>query len=604
MLSFHPCSCAVLDGKCSTLVRRWTDPWYCLIRIRPESTPFGTFRGRKARFDHWQSNLNTPSQGLHGGTGFQGRSPHHSLNTPALVQGQGIRSIIQNTTMWCTRKLSSLLILSSVLLLQCRSVVLHGKRLSLQRRAVSASRMITSGSGTLDNVFNQRYVSNITVNGQTFKVLIDTGSSDLWIRPSPGLTFENTGISVSDRYGDGTTTSVNGTIGFASVELGGYTSDRQAFNNATSVGLGLVLDLQLDGLIGLGFDGNRASPIAAAILSNDMDPNLGKPFLFNIFEQTPQNDNFIGISLSRTDDLEGSADASFTINEIDSANGDVVQSPELPLVPGTNGRWSIAIDGISVDGVDLTLPKSAVAGSPDGKIVALMDTGTPTGLLPADVLAALYAAIPGSGQSTTLTGAGGSTFTVPCDTTSIVRINIGGKFFAVHPLDLSDAVVDPTTGELVCITPLGSAAANTEFDTIFGDTFLRNIYTVYNFGDSISQSPTGNATMQLLSQTDPAKAAVDVVKVRMARLNQQSSQVVGATDLAASGGNAATPTDSDVELQLKKYAPIVIGLLGGNLLVVLILVAIGLVVCIKRGGKDVRRSRAQKYAPVGFTEDE
>jgi hypothetical protein len=71
---------------------------------------------------------------------------------------------------------------------------------------------------------------------------------------------------------------------------------------------------------------------------------LEEPFLYDIFGQTPQQDNFFGISPSRTDDLEGSAEASFTINEVDGTYSDVVIAPVLPLFPAT-GRWSILLDG-------------------------------------------------------------------------------------------------------------------------------------------------------------------------------------------------------------------------------------------------------------------
>jgi hypothetical protein len=72
------------------------------------------------------------------------------------------------------------------------------------------------------------------------------------------------------------------------------------------------LDAGLDGLIGLSFAGTDVSPLMNTLQENGMDPNLGVPFLFNVFDQTPNQNNFLGISLSRTDDLEGSAEASLT----------------------------------------------------------------------------------------------------------------------------------------------------------------------------------------------------------------------------------------------------------------------------------------------------
>lgn len=48
--------------------------------------------------------------------------------------------------------------------------------------------------------------------------------------PPQDFVFNNTGIPVTNSYGDGETTDVVGTIGFASVQLGGYTVDYQGMS--------------------------------------------------------------------------------------------------------------------------------------------------------------------------------------------------------------------------------------------------------------------------------------------------------------------------------------------------------------------------------------
>ncbi|KAJ7725884.1 hypothetical protein B0H14DRAFT_3620332 [Mycena olivaceomarginata] len=71
-----------------------------------------------------------------------------------------------------------------------------------------------------------------------------------------------------------------------------------------------------------------------------LDETLGKLFLLNIFDQKPDQQNLIGVSLPRMDDLEGSADASFFVNEVDQDYADVVFASAIPLFPGNNGRCS------------------------------------------------------------------------------------------------------------------------------------------------------------------------------------------------------------------------------------------------------------------------
>ncbi|KAJ6458399.1 aspartic peptidase domain-containing protein [Mycena vitilis] len=237
-------------------------------------------------------------------------------------------------------------------------------------------------TGTADRL-DVRYATNITVNGRNFRVAIDTGSSDLWIAPRGGFAFNNTGIPISDGFLGG---DVNGTIGFASVQFGGQLMIKPSI---TPRRCGILLGL--DGLLGLSFNAVAVSPIMRTFQNKGMDPNLGETFLFNIFDQTPGQSNFIGISLSRTDDLEGSAGASFGINEVDPTYAAVSQAPPLPLFPSTNRVWSVLLDGISVEGAqDIILPASNVDGTPPGKLVAVLDTGTPTASLPKQLNDAVY----------------------------------------------------------------------------------------------------------------------------------------------------------------------------------------------------------------------
>ncbi|KAJ7442005.1 aspartic peptidase domain-containing protein [Mycena latifolia] len=471
----------------------------------------------------------------------------------------------------------------------------------------------TNANGTLESV-PYRYITNITVNGENFRVILDTGSSDLIIKPRGDFVFNDTGIQVTNHYGGG---YIAGTIGFASVQMGNYTFDAQGtcsyswrtepathafletFTNTTSFVSSVplipasqssvteIFDIGLDGLIGVSFDGAQAPDMMAALNDSGWDPTFAEPFLYNIFDQTPEENNFIGVSLSRSGDLEGSADASFTINEIDETYAAAVNAPLLPIFPGTNGRWTILVDDISIDGTNISLPTSTAPMRPRGNY-QLVDS--------------IYSAIPGARYR-------------PSDHAC------SGQPFPIHPLDLSDLSVDAYSNSdpPTCVATIEASGGNGEDDGVFGDPFMRNMYSVFNFGDAISKSPTGNASIQLLSQTDPIAAAADVLNVRMPRIspsptasatddpvststlsNSPANSASGTTLAAALENDSTSPTNSDSEV--KKWAPIVIGLLGGNLLVMLILAAIGLALCIKRGGKN--SAPKPKYHPVRFGEDE
>jgi hypothetical protein len=122
--------------------------------------------------------------------------------------------------------------------------------------------------------------------------------------------------------------------------------------------------------------------------------------------------------------------------------------------------------------------------------------------------------------------------------------------------------------------------------------------------------------MQLLAETDPQTVASEAVAVRQSTLSQlgpelspeEILQLIG-TDTSSSASTStdisATGSQTDSQSAVKKYAPIVIGLLGANLLIGLILVALGVLGCIRRGNRGTTKSSAARtsYAPVGTKEE-
>ncbi|KAJ7626208.1 aspartic peptidase domain-containing protein [Roridomyces roridus] len=374
----------------------------------------------------------------------------------------------------------------------------------------------TTASQTVDAV-DLRYVTNITVNGRNFRVLIDTGSIDLWLVTPPDFTFNDTKIFVNNGFLGG---AVNGTIGFGTVQLGSYTVAQQAFNSAKVVQLGDVLNLGLDGLIGLSFQGQGTpSAIEEALDEAGMDPKLGTPFLLNVFNQTPNQNNAIGMSLTRTDDSEGTAISSFTINSVDPAIANA-RIPAIPLFPGDNGIWSFLVDGFSVNGQQIAVPASSVDNVPLGKMVFRLDTGTPSALMPQPLMDAIYSSISGSVFRVVRGFDSEPVWTVPCDSTAILSMMVGSQYFPIHPLDLSEVFIETTTQQPVCVSPFLGAPGNIFRDILAGDSFMRNFYSIFNFANAITLAPTQNASVQLIPETNATSASQDAVNVRNALLNK------------------------------------------------------------------------------------
>jgi hypothetical protein len=58
-----------------------------------------------------------------------------------------------------------------------------------------------------------------------------------------------------------------------------------------------------------------------------------------------------------------------------------------------------------------------------------------------------------------------------------------GQYFPIHPLDLSDIAVhadDNGNNVTVCVSTMGALPGSVEYDSLFGDTFMRNFYSVYD----------------------------------------------------------------------------------------------------------------------------
>lgn len=168
---------------------------------------------------------------------------------------------------------------------------------------------------------------------------------------------------------------------------------------------------------------------------------------------------------------------------------------------------------------------------------------------------------------------------------------------------------------------------------LLGDAFLRNVYSLFDYGDFTGEKgdQVANAYIQVLALTDPEDALADFNRSRSAALAQSPPEATfeilqqevqaanNSTTTSTSSKSSPTSNGKAVENAVQSddlqdsasvvdkfnaYGPAIIGLLSGNLLVGIILCAIGLSVCIKRGASVGSASRsAPIYAPVRFKED-
>ncbi|CAA7263719.1 unnamed protein product [Cyclocybe aegerita] len=538
----------------------------------------------------------------------------------------------------------------------------HGLKLPFERRAPRGANMRSPRVATrysfsastqkedITNIGDIRYIANITINGVVVPVVLDTGSTDLWVIPPGGIgAFNGTGIPLELLYGDGTY-GVSGTIGISPFSFGTYSIARQAFMNArTSTILGMQ-ELGVYGIFGLSFDFGFASPINTKIQSlYGNEATWGASVLKNIFEQHPEQPNFVALELGRSEDLEDTDGGEFTIGEYAPEHAVVANATKLAQYPKGGNRWTTLLEGVYVEGEAIAVG-SDIPGVPAGHAQVLLDTGDPSAILPTATANAIYSRVPGAALYEAPTGE--HMWIVPCNTTTLVELSFAGQRYPIHPLDLT-TLTDPieVNGQerIACVGALKGVDAwgGNEYDMSLGDSFLRNVYSVFDFGDPLPDGSTGEPYMQLLSLVDPTEAVSEVATIRgktLATLPPEIDpatlvRILTGTDAPSPSGTSGAPpiepTDGSspeskakekpilgvsspsvgeegVGLAVdgetfKKYALAAILLLAANIVIGLVLIVFAVLGCMRRGSAASRKSSvravAPQYAPVKLEEE-
>ncbi|KAJ7673543.1 aspartic peptidase domain-containing protein [Mycena rosella] len=394
----------------------------------------------------------------------------------------------------------------------------EGRRIPADRRGL-IRRGSLSGSSPIDNSADLQYTTNITVGGVSFAVLIDTGSSDLWVAGSvPVATASGKQATISYASGGAT-----GPIKSAPLTFAGYTVPTQAFmevppDDEHPVG---------QGLIGLG-------PSAGSIIFEAFDAaDQGNTVLDSIFIQNTTTPNFITFSLGRLDDPSETFPGDLTVGEVMPNYTAVTNQPKLPVTDVSisnqaNQHFQILLDAngfIGPNGSPIPISSEVSATSNKKQATVVIDTGFSLPQVPSSVAKAIYSQF--SGAELVNDPAVGQVWFIPCTQEVNVTLKFGGNAYPVHPLDTT---IDPTifglaarknsAGVNSCIglfQPFSfDSGSNPTYDMIFGMAFLRNVYTLINFGDFVADS-TGKADpyIQFLSTTDSADAHADFVKTRL-----------------------------------------------------------------------------------------
>ncbi|KAI0365652.1 acid protease [Pilatotrama ljubarskyi] len=404
------------------------------------------------------------------------------------------------------------------------------------------------GNGGVDTKNNAFYFTNIVLGGLNLTVQLDTGSSDLVVDLSGRQLNVDalSNIQTGTTFGSG---NVSGNVGFADLQIGGFVINSQAFLNVSQT-QGHIF-APFDGVMGMSF--NALSSIQGAIANSqgqDAANELGNTPMVALFSQQPNLPDSFDVQLGRSDGTS-EAPGTFIIGEHDENFQQITEAPPLPSL--NQLHWSLVMDAMLVNGKPFTFNASRVDGVPQGKVAAVLDTGFTFPPLPPAAVNAIYSTIPGAVFDPT-----SNFWAVPCNASTSLSFVFANQEFAVHPLDLTvptvlPSVTNPGQNVTVCLNAFRYSTLDPKefsgFDLILGDSFLRNVYVSFNYGDANN----GPFVQMLTTTPDPNKALQEFQTQRAATLanlpptldpfdavNQKGPAPSGSA--AQSGGTAQSTT--------------------------------------------------------------
>ncbi|KIP12708.1 hypothetical protein PHLGIDRAFT_32641, partial [Phlebiopsis gigantea 11061_1 CR5-6] len=381
------------------------------------------------------------------------------------------------------------------------------------------------------------YLANITVGGNDYQVQLDTGSSDLWVKgsttPLPGATQTDTTYNLT--YGIGW---AYGHVSYAPIEFAGISVKSQAFLDV-SAAQNPALSYGALGIVGLGF--TSLSTVDALV--NHTGSASGRSLLYNAFSDNATEPNYIAFSLQRSsqpgDDVEGT----FSIGEVVEEYASVLNTDPIPTWPESYPtRWNVLLDAVVI-GSNTVAVNSSVSGVPSGKAVVLLDSGTSYTYAPEDICTAIYGGVSGAKFDSSL-----GQWVVPCGTEIDMALQFGGRTFPIHPLDVSPASLLDSSTCVGTFIPQSVSVGAGEFDWLVGDSVLRSIYSIYDFGDFDAAGKMGNPYVKLLSLVDPDTASAEFHALRggTAATNITYNAANSTAGSTSSGGTTVALSDDMV----------------------------------------------------------
>lgn len=334
----------------------------------------------------------------------------------------------------------------------------HGPTSRLLRLStrINPNRFNRNGEVTLENYNDASYYGEITIGTppQKFKVLFDTGSSNLWIPSSrcyiwdaacqnhaqynhdKSSTYEENGENFSIKYGTG---SLTGFLSEDNVNVAGMEVTQQTFAEAKSQPGTIFVAAKFDGILGLGFP------------QISMDNVV--PVFYNMISQGLVDEPVFSFYLNRN--VNGEIGGELIFGGSDPS----LYKSDFTYLPVTReGYWQFRMESASINGITLCDSCQAIA-----------DSGTSLIAGPADAVNEIYNAVGANEYGD-----------VDCSTISelpAIDFVLGDTTFTLQPEDY--ILTETQNNQEFCF--VGFQAMGDLW--ILGDVFMGKFYTEFDLGN-------------------------------------------------------------------------------------------------------------------------
>ncbi|KAI8583381.1 hypothetical protein K450DRAFT_223356 [Umbelopsis ramanniana AG] len=359
---------------------------------------------------------------------------------------------------------------------------------------------------------------SIGTPGQNFSVILDTGSTELWVpgpscpktecystlfNPQASTTFVATTDPISLVYGVG---SDNGTYGRDTVTLGGYQVQNLTFgviSSAANNSIPVVGEPYLNGLLGLAFP---SLTYAYKTRKAEYDP-----FVFALWKQNQIPQPIFSVYLGPRSATGETGQVTFGGTDSTKFSGNLqwlqVQMETYPNTTANYYHWNLLLVGLAAT---INGKQSSNLLGKAGEIVAL-DTGTTLSYMPQQAVVNMLEAI--APNAVYVQGI----YIVDCSlasSTGTVDFAFGNATDSSNAVILSapiSSLVLPADSNSIStaqtclwgIVPIDITALGTY---LLGDTFLQSVYVVHDFENHVVGMASASWT-NLTSSSNVATAS-------------------------------------------------------------------------------------------------